>query len=94
MNGDLSKFRQTNLGITQYVWEDSDDTRVRATHAAHDGKIFQWDKPPLDTGHPGEDYQCRCWANPDFGVIDEELKAYDRSIEPELRPTLHNIGVR
>jgi len=94
LNGDLSKFRQTNLGISQYTWEDSDDTRVRSTHAAHDGKIFKWSESPANTGHPGEDYQCRCWANPDFGEIDEELRAYDRHVSAELRPTLSTIGVR
>lgn len=24
---------------------------------------FSWDNPP-STGHPGEDYNCRCWAEP------------------------------
>ena len=28
---------------------------------ANEGKIFSWDDPP-PTGHPGEDFGCRCWA--------------------------------
>lgn len=46
---------------THYIWRTQDDDRVRPPHAANDDKVFSWDKPPT-TGHPGEDYNCRCWA--------------------------------
>ena len=36
---------------------------MRVSHAGNNGKIFAWDNPP-PTGHPGEDYGCRCWAEP------------------------------
>lgn len=36
---------------------------MRPTHRANDGRVFTWDDPP-DTGHPGEDYNCRCAADP------------------------------
>jgi hypothetical protein len=48
---------------THYVWRTQGDARVRASHRANDGKIFAWDDPP-PTGHPGEDYGCRCRAEP------------------------------
>jgi len=38
---------------------------VRPDHAANDGQIFSWDISP-PTGHPGEDYNCRCYAEPAF----------------------------
>lgn len=44
---------------THYIWRTQGDDKVRASHAANDGKIFAWDNPP-PTGHPGEDYGCRC----------------------------------
>ena len=47
----------------QYVWRTQGDNRVRPSHQANDGKIFSWAEPP-PTGHPGEDYGCRCWAEP------------------------------
>lgn len=65
LNGNLMRLRQTNLGITHYIWRTSLDERVRPTHAALEGKRFAWDNPP-DVGNPGEDYQCRCTAEPDF----------------------------
>ena len=65
LNGNLMRLRQTNLGITHYIWRTSLDERVRPTHAALEGKRFSWDNPP-DVGNPGEDYQCRCTAEPDF----------------------------
>ncbi len=37
------------------------DERVRPSHRMNDGRIFSWSDPP-DTGHPGEDHNCRCEA--------------------------------
>ena len=65
-NGDLTQYRQLDLGIKEYEWVDSNDERVRPTHAANDGKIFKWSEPPANTGHPGHDYQCRCIARAKF----------------------------
>jgi len=71
-NGQLNQTRQTALGITKYRWVTSGDERVRETHRAKNGKIFDWNNPPSDTGNPGDDYQCRCIAEPVFdeGVTD------------------------
>ncbi len=62
-NGDLTQLRQTNAGITKYQWSTSGDERVRPEHAANDGKIFSWSDPPA-TGHPGDEFNCRCVAIP------------------------------
>lgn len=75
LNGQVSKARQTRLGITSYKWSTSHDQRVRdnpdgGDHASLDGKVFDWSDPPIvdhRTGrreHPGGDYQCRCVAIP------------------------------
>ncbi len=48
---------------THYIWRTRNDRKVRPSHAANDGKIFAWSNPPA-TGHPGEDYGCRCTAEP------------------------------
>lgn len=74
LNGQLTELRQTNIGIKSYIWNTSGDERVRARHKANDGKTFSWNKPPPFTGHPGWDYQCRCWAEPIFDEIIEEIK--------------------
>ena len=49
---------------TKYVWRTLGDDKVRSSHAANNGKLIDWDKPPEDIGHPGEDYNCRCIAEP------------------------------
>ena len=36
---------------------------MRESHRRNDDRIFAWDDPP-PTGHPGEDYGCRCLAEP------------------------------
>lgn len=64
LNGQLSMLRQKDVGVNSYIWRTVGDERVRPTHAIKEGRVFSWDKPPADTGHPGEDYQCRCHAEP------------------------------
>jgi len=64
MNSDFNRIRQTDLGIKQYEWQTAGDERVRDSHAENDGKIFNWDDPPAETGHPGENVNCRCVALP------------------------------
>jgi SPP1 gp7 family putative phage head morphogenesis protein len=66
LNGQLNELRQTDLGITDYVWRTAGDERVRESHAENDGETFGWDDPPEETGHPGEDINCRCIAEPVF----------------------------
>ena len=44
---------------THYVWRTRGDDKVRPSHAANNGRLFSWANPPT-TGHPGEDYNCRC----------------------------------
>lgn len=66
--GDINKQRQTNLGVTRYVWRTVRDNRVREEHEALDGDSISWDSPPAD-GHPGEAVNCRCYADPDFSEL-------------------------
>jgi uncharacterized protein with gpF-like domain len=75
LNGDLTKKRQTTLGIKEYKWRTSQDIRVVGTpgglypvgsskhnnHYVREGKIYKWSKPPSD-GKPGFPIQCRCYA--------------------------------
>lgn len=63
LNSDLSELRQTNLGISEYIWRTAMDEHVRPEHAAREGETFSWDDPP-EGGHPGEDYGCRCYPEP------------------------------
>lgn len=68
LHGEITKRRQTEAGISQYIWTSSGDDRVRDAHADFEGQIFSWNDPPTDsdgnTGHPGEVFQCRCHAYP------------------------------
>jgi len=64
LNGQLTMERQVDMGVDSYIWRTVGDERVRETHADNEDQTFTWDNPPAETGHPGEDYQCRCWAEP------------------------------
>ena len=44
-----------------YVWRTKKDDKVRDSHREREGKVFNRHVPP-EGGHPGEDHNCRCWA--------------------------------
>ena len=62
-NSDLNQLRQTEAGISKYMWQTAGDERVRSAHEGNDGRVFSWNDPP-STGHPGEGVNCRCVAVP------------------------------
>lgn len=65
LNGALTKARQEDLGVEEYIWDTSGDERVRQECADLNGETFRWDSPPPG-GHPGQKIQCRCVAIPKF----------------------------
>lgn len=83
LNGQLTELRQTEAGVDSYIWRTSLDERVRDTHRRKEGQVFRWDDPPRDTGHPGEDYNCRCTAEP---YLEDMLGEDFRSTEPVFPP--------
>ena len=75
LNGQLNRSKQQAAGISQYRWSTSRDERVRETHQALEGSTHSWDVPPPGTGHPGDDYQCRCTARaivPEFEDLEND----------------------
>lgn len=76
LNGELTRHRQTGLGISRYIWRTSLDERVRAEHQALEGQLFEWEGPnqPPD-GHPGQPINCRCTAEPYLQDVFDELTA-------------------
>lgn len=45
--------------MEHFVWRTMNDGRVREEHAEREGKIFS-----INDEMPGEDFNCRCWAEP------------------------------
>ncbi len=70
LNGQLTRSRQQQVGITEYRWSTSRDERVRPTHRALEGTIQKWSDPPVvdpKTGrqeHPRGDYRCLPGSQP------------------------------
>lgn len=71
----VSKYRKekyVGLGIQDYTWSTSHDSRVRHSHRVLDGKRFSFAvgaqvAPPGQPArycNPGEDYRCRCVPRP------------------------------
>ena len=77
----------------RYVWVTQGDDKVRSEHAANEGQIFSWNDPP-GTGNPGDDYHCRCTAEP-YDDAEEERPLYPDAIDPvypELLLPLSRFG--
>ena len=66
--GQLNQQRQMDVGIKHFIWRTVRDNRVRDAHAALEGKRFSW-KEGANGLFPGQDYQCRCFADPDLEDI-------------------------
>ena len=53
-----------------FEWNTMGDERVRPTHEARDGVIYNWDNAEIV---PGEEPGCRCWATVYFPDSKEEI---------------------
>ena len=77
LNAQVTADRHKAAGITEYVWRSSRDERVRKRHKQLDGTRHAYDDPPVvdpvsgRRAHPGEDYQCRCTAEPVIPGFDD-----------------------
>ncbi|MFB6373845.1 MAG: minor capsid protein [Bradymonadaceae bacterium] len=74
LHGNLTETRNKQLGVERYEWQTSRDERVRDAHRIKHGEKYRWDSPPPDTGHPGQDIQCRCDA---LAIVSDVLKAQE-----------------
>ncbi|MGE4350792.1 MAG: phage minor head protein, partial [Bdellovibrionales bacterium] len=65
--------------VTRYVWRTQGDGKVRSSHAQNNGKIFDCTNPP-ETGNPGDDYGCRCWAEK---CVSSDYLPHDYNLRPD-----------
>lgn len=65
----VARVRAEAIGSIAYVWRTARDSDVRPIHRKLEGKVFQWDDPPVageagERAHPGAIYNCRCYPEP------------------------------
>jgi SPP1 gp7 family putative phage head morphogenesis protein len=58
------EFCQTADNVVAYEYSTVGDERVRSSHAAMDGKVYDKDNPIWNTWMPPNGYQCRCTVIP------------------------------
>lgn len=79
LNGQLNATRQRAMGIEHFIWRTVHDERVRDDHEeweeesdpAQGGTPYSYDDPPGGE-LPGEPINCRCYAEPFFGPVDDD----------------------
>ena len=80
-----------------YVWRTVHDNHVRADHAARDGMVRAW----ADFPDPGDDFNCRCWAEPMPNATEEEYTGWQKEAFDEIKenektfyyPYLDSMGI-
>lgn len=65
----FTQARAQHIGVTQYIWRTAGDADVRETHRHLEGKVIDWNDPPVagsngEKAHAGAIYNCRCWPEP------------------------------
>ena len=70
----LNQARQTELGITHFIWMTDADERVCDICGPLNGNRYSWSDPPVE-GLPGDAHpQCRCSADPDVEDLVSSLE--------------------
>ena len=93
LNAQLTRERQTRIGITKYRWRGRLDARERPEHLLREGKIYSWDKPPHD-GHAGVPIRCRCWAEMILPALEDiDAIIFGGGENPELNRELKRRGL-
>jgi len=66
-----------------WMYDAVNDSRTRPSHAAMDGKVYRFDHPIWDRGHPPAGYNCRCTLR---ALSDRDMKRSGKkeSIDPPL----------
>lgn len=85
----LTRARSENIGLPWYMWETSEDQRVRSSHKLMQGVLCQWIAPPAPEAldhekhtygnyAPGEIFNCRCYPQPlvDISRVEWPHKVY------------------
>lgn len=86
MSTALTKTRSEELEIGWYIWRSSHDARVRSSHRLMDVTLVAWgnpaspeelngDKRSYGHYHPGEIFNCRCFAQPLIRLTDIDFPA-------------------
>jgi len=84
--GQVNRTRQNEAGIPGYIWRCVTDGATRDNHYIMNGTYHDWQNPPEvglhgEKRHPGEDWNCRCWAEPAFGKEYEDPTALKTNFE-------------
>ncbi|MFA6213390.1 MAG: phage minor head protein [Candidatus Obscuribacterales bacterium] len=77
----INAARMQKLGVKSFIWMHSHGSNEpRKLHESYDGKVFEFDKPPVIytehgnevRGLPGQAIYCRCAMKPVFEFDDDE----------------------
>lgn len=91
LSNTINRERQKNIGVSKFTWRTVQDNRVRDTHKKLEGEVFDWETGAqglLDmpkSKFPGDDINCRCWAEPFEDELSEEEQAMASKIKFKVK---------
>ena len=81
----LTRARAEEIGLAWYIWQTSEDERVRSSHEHMKGVLVRWNEPPSPEKLKGMKsegnydagciYNCRCYAEPIISIDDIKFPA-------------------
>lgn len=95
LNGQITRARHEELGVSKYKWRDSGDNKVRPSHKKLNGKTFSYAKPPLVDGerkNPGEPICCRCSPEPVFDDVKAAIAQQQANALTDLRSRVPSVS--
>lgn len=86
-NAAITEIHAQQAGINFYVWQTSQDARVRSSHRHMQGVVCAFNSPPSpeqlngepSVGYygPGEIFNCRCFASP---IINPDFESWPKKV--------------
>lgn len=107
-HSEQTMLRQKEAGFTGFIWRNQNDSKVRDSHRgkSHGGpadQFWRWDNLPWVNRKgvgpaqlkPGDDWNCRCWAEPAWGPEgkDDELKNFDIQFSKSIQAPAKNFEI-
>ncbi len=77
-----------NLEGGAYIWRTLGDDKVRSSHAVLNGAVKLWSDSP----EPGEEFGCRCWAEPVYGAPNKTFDPARDAVKPSIGPVEILLG--
>ena len=91
LNGQITKARQTGLGIKTYTWRTSADERVRKSHTALEGMECRWDDDTVFRRKGETEWRKRSSIGAFIGDPGQDYQCFPGWLKPDYVPDVKKL---